>query len=93
MLCCYGCENFSRRNDKKNHSVFSIFWDKNSWLDKVRVDSSSFPPAIITSPFSKYFQILYIFAQILKYFVLFCALFLKLHTQPLLPRIGPEYTN
>ena len=33
-------------------------------------------------PFSKYFQILFIFAQIFKYFVLFCPLFTLLWKNP-----------
>ena len=47
----------------------------------------------ITCPFSNYFQIFYIFAQILKYFSLFLdflALFLITYKHfPLLSRIGP----
>ena len=41
--------------------------------------------AIITNirpPFSKYFQILYIFAQIFKYFALFCLFSEKSHIGP-----------
>ena len=55
----------------------------------------------ITCPFSKYLQMLYIFAQILKYFALFCSFqtfpfwpficpFSK-KRMPLLCRIGPDY--
>ena len=50
----------------------------------------------ITFPFSKYFQILYIFVQIFKYFALFqhfFAIFLKNYSIPLLSRIGFDYTN
>ena len=46
----------------------------------------------ITCRFSKYFQILYIFTQIFKYFALFqhfFVLFLKTATMPLLSRISP----
>ena len=54
----------------------------------VKAYSSILLHAIIAHnyPFSKYFEILYIFAQIFKHF----ALFLKNHnTFPLLSRIGP----
>ena len=54
----------------------------------------------ITCPFWKYFQVKYIFAQIFKYFVLFCPFktflclfspfFWKITRMPLLSRIGPE---
>ena len=41
--------------------------------------------------FSKYFQILYIFAQIFKYFALFLPFFWKIARIPLLSRIDSEY--
>ena len=48
----------------------------------------------ITCPFPKCFQILYIFAQIFKYFSFFLpfflVLFLKIACMPLLSRIGPD---
>ena len=47
----------------------------------------------ITCPFSNYFLVLYIFAQIFKYFALFCpffsSFFWKIACIPLLSRIGP----
>ena len=53
----------------------------------------------ITCPLSKYLQILYIFAEIFKYFVVFCSLltffahvlpaFWKITRMPLLSRISP----
>ena len=50
-------------------------------------------PCTITCPFSKYIQILYIFAQIFKCFALFCPFlpFLgKITWMPLPSRIGPD---
>ena len=48
----------------------------------------------ITCPFAEYFQILYILAQIFKYFVLFFfSLFWKIAHMPLLSRIGPGGRN
>ena len=47
----------------------------------------------ITCPFSKYFQILYVFAKIFKYFALFalfCPFFWKIACMPLLSRIGSD---
>ena len=54
----------------------------------------------ITCPFSKYCQILYIFAQIFKYFAFICSFFdifhpflpffWKIACMPLLSRIGPD---
>ena len=67
----------SRTNDKrKNYSMFSIFWEINSWLDDIRAYPSIAVSCMqefhaITCSFSKYFKILYIFAQIFKYFSLF----------------------
>ena len=42
-------------------------------------------------PFSKCFQIWYIFAQIFKYFALFLPFFWKITRMPLLSRIGPGF--
>ena len=43
----------------------------------------------ITCPFSKYFQILYIFVQIFKYFAPFLPFFWNIARMPLVSRVGP----
>ena len=50
----------------------------------------------VTCPFSKYFQILYIFAHISKYFALFnisLPFFWKIAPMPLLSRINPDMAS
>ena len=83
MLCCYGdvrehFDNmtlipFMNKWQKKNDSVFSMFWDINSWLDNVRAYSSSLLYTIIArnhGPFFKIFSNFVHFPQIFKDFAL-----------------------
>ena len=96
---------FNGMFEKQSFKYFLVesIWEKTLHFEKsdcffgiTKAYSSSSPrPILFTCTFSKYFQILYIFAQIFKYFALFqhlFALFLKkIAPMPFLSRKGPDH--